>query len=340
MIRFGIVGCGHIAQKHVEAIEAIDEASLYALCDTNCINIEKLAANRSVKQYVSFANMLADDEIDVVIICTPSGLHAPMTIQAAQAGKHVVVEKPMALTMEDADAMIRACEDNDVLLSVVHPNRFRPAMLELKKMVEEGRFGTISHVNATVRWNRGQSYYDQADWRGTKQMDGGVLMNQGIHSLDLLQWLIGPIEEVKALTGTRLRHIEVEDVAVAAVRFANGVLGVVETATTIYRRNYEETIAIFGEQGSVIVGGPTANWVQLWEFESMSEEECEAIKERINNNPFGIAGHQQIISDMVGAITQGQVPAISGVDGRDALAFVLGIYEAAHASRNEVKEGV
>ena len=185
----------------------------------------------------------------MVSICTPSGIHAPLTIQVAEAKKHVIVEKPMALTLEDADRMIDACEKNGVKMAVVHPDRFRPAVVELKKQLDNGAFGKIGHANATVRWNRNQAYYDQAPWRGTKAMDGGVLMNQAIHDMDLLLWMMGDIEEISSYHATRIRDIEAEDTSVSVIGFKNGSLGVLEAAVTIYPKNLEESLSIFGGKG-------------------------------------------------------------------------------------------
>ena len=253
MIRYGIVGCGHIAKKHVAAIKAVEGAELVAVCDTNEERLSEFAVD-GVRGYTDLKDMLASD-VDVVCICTPSGIHAPLTIQAAEAKKHVIVEKPMALTLEDADRMIDACEKNGVKMAVVHPNRFRPAVVELRKQLEQGAFGKIGHANATVRWNRNQAYYDQAPWRGTKAMDGGVLMNQAIHNMDLLLWMMGDIEEISSYHATRIRNIEAEDTSVSVIRFKNGALGVLEAAVTIYPKNLEESLSIFGEKGTAVIGG-------------------------------------------------------------------------------------
>ncbi|MGZ4135511.1 MAG: Gfo/Idh/MocA family protein, partial [Tumebacillaceae bacterium] len=287
MTGFAIVGCGHIAKKHIEALQNMDDAELVAICDTNPDRLREFSDTYGVQGYLSLEEMLAaQPDIDVVNICTPSGLHAALAVQAANAGKHLVVEKPIALTLEDADAIIEACERNHVKLTVVHPNRFRPAVMELKKAMEQGAFGKLSHANATVRWNRNQAYYDQAAWRGTKAMDGGVLMNQAIHNLDLLLWLAGPVEEVQAYAATRLRSIEAEDLAVATVRFANGALGVIEAAATVYPKNYEESLSIFGETGTAVIGGPTANWIKQWVFADMEEEEARQLREQIDQDPY------------------------------------------------------
>lgn len=330
MIKFAIVGCGHIAKKHVEAIQRVEKAQLVAVCDNHSDRLKQFSEIYGVKGFSTLEDLLDKVKgIDVVNICTPSGLHTEMAIQAAQAKKHVIVEKPLALTVEDADRIIEACRMHHVKLAVVHPNRFRPAVRELKKAIDNGWFGRLSHVNATVRWNRNQAYYDQAPWRGTKSMDGGVLMNQAIHNLDLLLWLCGPVKEVQAYTATRLRNIETEDVAVAILTLENGALGVVEAATTIYPKNLEESISIFGEKGSAIVGGPTANWIQHWSFADVNQEEMDLIVERVNRDPFGISGHEWIIRDMVEAILNDRMPAVTGEDGRAAVALVNAIYKAA-----------
>ncbi|WP_124728463.1 Gfo/Idh/MocA family protein [Staphylospora marina] len=331
MIRYGIVGCGHIAKKHVAAIEAADGAKLVAVCDTNEARLAEFATGE-VKGFTDLAEMLKTD-IDVVCICTPSGLHARLAVQAAEAGKHVIVEKPMALTLEDADAIIDACERNGVKLAVVHPNRFRPAAVELKRMIDSGAFGKIGHVNATVRWNRNQAYFDQAPWRGTRAMDGGVLMNQAIHNMDLLLWMAGEVEEVFTYDATRIRDIEAEDTSVSVIRFKNGVLGVLEAAVTIYPKNLEESLSVFGEKGTAIIGGPTANWIRHWTFEGLDEAEASAVIQRVENDPFGVPGHQCIIEDMNAAIREDREPTVSGIDGRNALAFVIACQRSAQERR-------
>ncbi|QYY42553.1 Gfo/Idh/MocA family protein [Aneurinibacillus thermoaerophilus] len=334
MIRFAIVGCGHIAKKHIEAIRSINHAELVAFCDNNPARLEEFKDTYKIKGYLSLEEMLENEpQIDAVNICVPSGLHANLAIKAASYGKHIIVEKPIALTIEDADSIIEACEKNNVKLTVVHPNRFRPAVIALKEAMDNNLFGKISHANATVRWNRNQAYYDQAAWRGTKDMDGGVLMNQAIHNLDLLLWLVGPVEEVQAYTATRLRNIEAEDVAVATLIFSNGALGVIEAASTIYPKNYEESLSIFGETGSAVIGGTTANWIKHWVFEEVDETDAVALIEKINLDPYGISGHQQIITDFVEAIQQNRSPKVTGEDGKNALKLVLAIYEASERKK-------
>jgi UDP-N-acetyl-2-amino-2-deoxyglucuronate dehydrogenase len=332
MIKFAIVGIGHISKKHIEAIENTEGAELVAVCDTNSSRLEPF--HSKYRTYTDIEEMLKEEQsIDVVNICVPSGLHAKLTTICAKHKKHVIVEKPMALKLEDAEEMIRITKENGVKLAVVHPNRFRPAIQKLKQKMDEGAFGKLSHANATVRWNRNQAYYDQAPWRGTKEFDGGVLMNQAIHDLDLLLWMMGPVESVQAMATTRLRKIEAEDVAVAVVRFKNGALGVIEAATTIYPKNLEESLAIFGEFGSVKIGGRTANFIETWDFEGVNEEERQKLIQEIEKDPFGTPGHQCIIEDMVNAILENREPVVSGKDGIEPIKLILAILESAETGK-------
>ncbi|KYD19800.1 Gfo/Idh/MocA family protein [Caldibacillus debilis] len=328
-MNFAIVGCGHIAKKHAEAIEHIEGANLVAVCDKVPQAMDEYVKKYGAKPYKNLTDMFNDSSIDVVNICTPSGLHAPIAIEAAKAKKHVIVEKPIALTLEDAESIINSCKENNVKLAVVHPNRFRPVVQELKKLMDEGRFGKLSHANATLRWNRNQAYYDQAPWRGTKALDGGVLMNQAIHNLDLLIWLMGDVEEVYSMSATRLRNIEAEDVSTGVVRFKNGALGVVEAATTIYPKNLEESLSIFGETGTAIIGGITATQFNHLAIESLNDEEIQAIIEKVKRNPIGKPGHQCIIEDMIQAIHEDREPIVNGEEGKRALQLVLAFYESA-----------
>lgn len=349
MIHFAIVGCGHIASKHIDAIHKTEGAELIALCDTNAARLEQMDVGEHVERFTDMTEMLEQvADIDVVCICTPSGLHANLAIIAAKAGKHVVIEKPLCLTLEDADVMAEVVRESGIKAAVVHPNRYRPAIRQLKRALDEGLFGKLSHVNATVRWNRSQSYYDQAPWRGTKLMDGGVLMNQAIHSLDLLQWLFGPVAKVKSMVDTRIRNIESEDMAVAALRFSSGVLGLVEASTTVYEHNLEESISVFGEHGYAVIGGTTANWIKHWKFTSVPPEQAEALIQEIELDPYGTPGHQCIIEDMVHAIRDNREPVVPLTEGREAIKLVMDIVQngsdsvsyADHASLEQINMSV
>lgn len=315
-----IVGCGHIAVKHAQAIKEISGCRLAAVFNNNSERGKEFADRYGALFYNDYPAMLANPEIDVVCICTPSGLHAMQGIQAARAGKHVLVEKPMALSLADADELINTCKEAGVKLAVVYQNRCKPVIKELRRAIEEGSFGRLSHGNATVRWNRNDDYYAQAPWRGTAGADGGVLLNQAIHNIDLLQWMMGPVESVFAYTATRLRNIETEDVGVGVLKFTSGALGVIEAAATIYPANLEESFNIFGAKGTVVIGGVTASKVETWSFEQsrpMLEED---------NKP---TGHRDVIEDLLDAIGNDRDPLVDGTEGRKSLALVLALYESA-----------
>ncbi|ANS76600.1 oxidoreductase [Paenibacillus yonginensis] len=330
MIYYGIAGCGHIAAKHIEAIRRTEGAVLTAICDPDAKRLHEAAGRTGAAAYATLGDMLAQEKkLDAVCICTPSGLHAEMAVMAARAGRHVVIEKPLALTVEDGEWIAKAVRQSGVKAAVVHPNRYRPAVRELKAALDRGLFGRLGHVSAVVRWNRDQAYYDQAAWRGTKAMDGGVLMNQAIHSLDLLLWLFGDVRQVSAMAETRLRRMEAEDTALALLRFESGVLGTVEASTTVYAGNLEESISVFGEDGYGVIGGKTASWIRHWRCSSMSEEEAAALIRLIEAEPYGIPGHEQIIRDMTAAIQEDREPSVTVEDGLRSVRLVLDILGAA-----------
>lgn len=326
---FGVIGCGRIAPKHTESIISIPGVKLTAVCDIIPERAEKFAGLYNAVPYTNYQELLQRPDIDIVTIATPSGNHAEIGIEAARAGKHVLVEKPMAMTLEQADEIIRTCREHSVKLGVIHQNRYNKAVKLLRAAMDSGRFGKLTHGQATVRWNRNDEYYAQAPWRGTKLQDGGVLMNQSIHNIDLLQWMMGPVESVFGYTSTALRRIEMEDVAGAVLRFKSGAIGLIEAATTIYPRNIEETLNIFGETGSVIIGGIAVNRIEVWEFPD-SEKEKEQIFAAQENDPptvYGF-GHREIIEDMVNAVLTNSTPSVSGEEGRKALEIVLAIYKS------------
>ena len=333
-LNFGIIGCGRIAHKHAEAIKKNVKANLLCVCDI----IEERAAEYKDKygaeaHFTDYRKMLEYSGLDVVNICTPSGMHAEMGIAAAQAGKHVIVEKPMALSLKDADDLIGACDESGVKLAVCFQNRFNPPVQKLRRALEEGRFGKLTHASAIVRWFRPQDYYDQAPWRGTRAMDGGCLMNQSIHNIDLLQWMMGPVESVFGYTATNLRKIECEDLGIAVLKFKNGALGVIEASTTIYPENLEETLAIFGEKGTVVLGGIAVNKIETWKFADSTEEngDLDGHKQEVPN-VYGF-GHDALIEDFIQAVNNNRKPYIDGREGRKALEVVLSVYQSVNYER-------
>lgn len=332
-MNFAILGCGFIAKKHADAINNIQNARLTAVCDKLESAMEPYVNQYNAKPYTDLHVMLKDPSIDVVCICSPSGLHAVHAEEVAAAKKNIIIEKPIAMTIEETNRVLKAAEKNQVKLMVVHPNRFRPAVQELKKIMDQGLLGKISHVSAKVNWNRSQEYYDQALWRGKKQQDGGVLMNQAIHTLDLLLWIIGDPKEVYSMEATRLRNIEAEDVSIGMIRFHSGILGTVEASTTVYSHNFEESLTIFGEKGTVKIGGTNAIYFEHIQIEGMPVEDAERLKERIKDDPWGEPGHQIIIKDMIKAIKEDKPPSVTGVDGKKALELVLAFYHSAEKNR-------
>lgn len=332
-MNFAIIGCGFIAKKHAKAIEAINGAKLIAVSDKVPSAMQPYVEEYGADAYEDLDEMLSRKDIDVVCVCTPTGLHASIAIKAANAKKHIILEKPIAMTLEETDEIIDVCKKNKVKLAIVHPNRFRPVVMELRKILDSNMLGKISHANAIVNWNRNQEYYDQSYWRGTKAFDGGALMNQAIHNLDLLLWFMGEPVEVFSMEATRIRNIEAEDVSVGLVKFNSGALGVVQASTSVYKQNFEESITIFGEKGTVKIGGKNAIFFDHLEVEGMSEEEINALKEEIKKDPFGVPGHQRIIEDLIEAIKEDREPAVSGEEGRKSLELVLSFYESAKTNQ-------
>lgn len=332
-MNFAIVGCGFIAKKHALAISNVKEAKLVAVCDKVDEAMTFYQEQYGAVAYNELAEMLNQETIDVVCICTPSGFHASIAVQVAEAKKHIIVEKPIAMTMDDTKMILEASKENGIKLAVVHPNRFRPVVRELKTILDKGLLGKISHASCIVNWNRNQEYYDQASWRGTKQFDGGVLMNQAIHNLDLLLWFMGKPKQVFSMEATRLRNIEAEDVSMGIVKFESGALGSVEASTTVYPKNFEESITIFGEKGTVKVGGANALYFEHLNLEEMSDGETAHLIGNVKEDPWGTPGHQWIIEDMIKAVNEDREPAVTGEDGEQALKLVLALYKSAELNQ-------
>jgi UDP-N-acetyl-2-amino-2-deoxyglucuronate dehydrogenase len=334
---FGIVGCGMIANFHAEAIKHLKGAKLVACCDQVPASAERFAgANPGVKPYADLDAMLGDPAVEIVTICTPSGAHQNPAIQAANAGRHVVVEKPMEITLKRCDAILQACEKNRVQLCPIFPSRFSPANRALKDAIEEGRFGRLTLGDTYVKWWRTQQYYDQGGWRGTWTLDGGgSYMNQAIHNVDLLYWFMGDIAEVTGLTST-LAHerIEVEDVGVATVKFKNGALGVLEATTSAWPGLLKRT-EIHGTEGTVIV---EQDDIKRWEFAKPKAKD-KALLEKYAASAGGTGGasdpkaisylgHLEQLKDFLKAIQTGRAPQITGTEGRKAVEIILAIYQS------------
>lgn len=333
-LKFAIIGCGRISYKHVEAlINNVKEAELVAVCDIaeeraieRKKQYEEAINNSNIKVYTNYIKMLENEEIDAISICTESGFHARHSIDCLNRGKHVLVEKPMAMSIKDADEMIKIARDNNLKLGVCHQNRFNPSIQKLRRAIEEGRFGKLINGTARILWTRDDNYYKQAPWRGTKALDGGTLMNQCIHNIDLLQWMMGSeVERVHCERGTFLRDIEMEDFGAILIRFKNGTIGIVEGSACVYPKNLEETLSIFGEKGTVVIGGLAVNEIKTWIFADERDYDKEDESTEIDN-VYG-KGHTPLYKDFIDAINNGREPLINGEEGKKALEIVLRAYE-------------
>ena len=331
--RVALAGCGRISKNHFEAIDQIDGLELVAVCDTDPERAERAGAEWKVKHFTSYEKMLKDTKADVVTIATPSGLHAEQGVAAAEAGKHVVMEKPMAISLTGADALVHACDKAGVQLFVVKQNRLNPPVQLLKRAVDRNRFGRIYMASCTVHWARPQEYYDQAPWRGTWEFDGGAFMNQASHYVDLIQWVMGPVESVMAKTATLARRIETEDSGIAILKFRSGALGSIQVTMLAYPRNLEGSLTVLGEKGSAKIGGTAVNKIEHWEFAEYDEDD--KLVEAANMNPpnvYGL-GHQGYYRNVL-SVLRGEAKAdTDGRAGRKSLELILGIYESAKTGR-------
>lgn len=331
--RVALVGCGRISRNHFGAIGKLDGLSMSGVCDVAESRARAAGEELGVPWFTSYETMLREAPCEIVTVSTPSGLHAPHGILAARAGKHVVCEKPMAITLASADALVHACDDAGVKLFVVKQNRLNPPVQLLKRAMEKGRFGKIYLANTTVRWTRPQSYYDQAPWRGTWEFDGGALMNQASHYVDLIQWLVGPVESVIAKTATLARKIEAEDTGIAVLRFRNGALGTIEVTMLTYPKNLEGSITILGEKGTAKIGGTAVNKVEHWEFADPDPDD--ALVEGSNTNPASVygSGHEAYYRNVLSVLRGEAIPDTDGRGGRKSLELILGIYQSALTGR-------
>jgi UDP-N-acetyl-2-amino-2-deoxyglucuronate dehydrogenase len=331
--RIGLVGCGRISKNHFDAIRKIEELELTGVADIDFERARKAGEEQGAAPFRSLEEMLAANNVDVVAVCTPSGLHSAQGVAAAKAGKHVVTEKPMSISLPQADALIRATDDAGVHLFVVKQNRLNPPVQLLRRAVDKGRFGRIYMANVTVRWQRPQEYYDAEPWRGTWEFDGGAITNQASHYVDLVQWLVGPVESVMAKTATQARRIEAEDSGIGILKFRSGALGVIEVTVLTYPRNLEGSITILGEKGSVKIGGTAVNRVEHWLFAEYDDDD--KLVDAANTNPptvYGF-GHEGYYRNVL-AVIRGEAKAeTDGRAGRKSLELILGMYESAKSGR-------
>lgn len=338
-IGFGIVGCGVISRWHADAIGCIEGAKLVGATDLNVDSLKKFTGDYNIKGYSTLEDMLNCDEIDAISICTPSGLHAPQAIQAANAGVNVIVEKPMAITREEVDAVIEACENNNIKFSVISQLRFSDAVSKVKRAIDNQELGKIVLCDLYMKYNRSPEYYATSNWRGTWEMDGGgALMNQGIHGIDILQYIMGPVKSIFGQVRTLSHDIEVEDTACAILEFESGALGAIEGTTSVYP-GYSRRLEIHGDRGSIIL--EEDNIIEWKTIDGKGQEEMtgsSSTEFNSSNDPtaIGILGHTRQLEDFVNAIREDRAPLIDEFDGKKTVDIILGIYESSRTDKKIV----
>ena len=334
-MKYALIGCGRIATNHIKAVLETG-LELVAVCDKDSAAMEALlgkhglAARQEIRRYTDYTKMLQQEQIDLAGIATDSGEHAKIALACIDAGVHCIIEKPIAMSLADADEIIRRSEAAHVKVAACHQNRFNIAVQQLRAALEAGRFGKLSHGSVHVRWNRGEDYYTQAPWRGKWASDGGCLMNQCIHGIDLLRWMMGDeIESVFGVTQRRQHpYLEAEDIGMAVVRFSNGALATIEGTTNVYPKNLEETLYVFGETGTVKLGGKSTNAIDVWQFADATDEDAQhAGFAEATANVYG-NGHTSLYADMINAIETDRAPYVDARAGRRALELVLAIYKS------------
>jgi UDP-N-acetyl-2-amino-2-deoxyglucuronate dehydrogenase len=335
---FALVGCGRIAQRHADVLanERVPGGHLAAVCDVVPERAEAMGRRYGVPHFRDMHEMMSKlgSEIDVLNVLTESGSHARNCVELAKYQRHIVVEKPMALTLADADDMIRVCDDAGIKLFVVKQNRYNLPVRKLRQAIETGRFGKLVMGTVRVRWMRDQSYYDQAAWRGTWAEDGGVFANQASHHIDLLEWMLGEPESVFAYARTALVKIETEDTGVAVIRFRNGALGVIEATTATRPKDLEGAISILGERGTVEIGGFAVNEMKVWSFVDPTPEDAE-IPAHYRENPPNVYGfgHAAYLEHVVDSVLNGSPSLVDGLEGRKSLELITALYESIETGR-------
>lgn len=334
-MKYALIGCGRIAANHVKAV-LNNGLEFVAVCDVKEAQIVNLLAKHglekepSIRRYTDYKKMIEENELDLAAIATESGAHAEIALYCIDHGINCIVEKPIAMSIQDADEIVRRSEEKGVKVCACHQNRFNIAVQEMRKALDAGRFGKLSHGSVHIRWNRSRDYYAQAPWRGKWASDGGALMNQCIHGIDLLRWMLGDeVEEVYGQTRQQFHdYLEAEDIGMAVVRFKNGAVATIEGTTNVYPRNLEETLYLFGEKGTVKLGGTSTNNIDVWQFadETEADDKNKGLEEA-TSNVYG-NGHTSLYADMVEAIEMDRRPYVDAVAGRNALELVLAVYKS------------
>lgn len=339
-MKYALIGCGRISANHVVAAQnnGLEIAGICDLIAENMLDkVRKFRLTEKTKLYEDYQVMLKEEKPELVAIATESGKHAGIAIDCINAGCNVIIEKPIALSVSDADMIIKTAKDRNVKVCACHQNRFNKSIQKIREAVEMGRFGRLLYGTANIRWARDREYYDRASWRGTWEQDGGALMNQCIHDIDLLRWLMGDeVIEVVGMTD-RLKHdyIEAEDLGIALVRFANGSYGIIEGTTDVYPRNLEETLYLFGDKGTVKAGGEAVNIIEEWRFSDYLDEP-ETIKKECSEIPPNVYGfgHTKLYKDVIEAVRDDREPLVNGDAGKRALELVLAIYKSASTGKS------
>jgi UDP-N-acetyl-2-amino-2-deoxyglucuronate dehydrogenase len=333
-IRVAVIGCGRISKNHFESIKIHNEnLELAAICDSNQERLDSFSWPASIAKFTSLQSLLTTIDVDLVSLCTPSGFHPDQTMLAAQCGVHVMTEKPMATRWKDGLAMVKACDDANVRLFVIKQNRRNSTLQLLKRAVAEKRFGRIFMVNINVFWTRPQAYYDTDPWRGTWELDGGAFMNQASHYVDLLEWLIGPIADIQAMTGTLDRNIEVEDTGVMNIRWRNGAMGSMNVSMLTYPKNLEGSITIIGEKGTVRVGGVAVNDIQHWEFEEPKDYDKDIENANYETTSVYGFGHPLYFKNVIDVLRGQAEPETDGREGLKSLEVLIATYLSARDNK-------
>lgn len=334
-LKYAIIGCGRISPNHIAAALK-NNLNIVALCDIEESKMSAAIQNfdlpLNIKKYTDYKELLEKEKPELIAICTESGKHGQIALDCIDAGSNLIIEKPIALSLEEADKIIEKANEKNIKVSACHQNRFNKSVQKIREAVEGDRFGKLMHGTAHIRWNRGEDYYTQAPWRGTWEQDGGALMNQCIHNIDLLRWMMGDeITEVVGMTDNLVHgFIDAEDLGMGLVKFANGSYGIIEGTTNIYPNNLEETLYVFGEKGTVKAGGKSVNLIEEWQFAD-NLDNPEEVKEKFHENPptvYGF-GHNPLYTDVIDSINNDRQPYVTAVDGRNALELVLAIYKSA-----------
>ncbi len=335
MIKYSIIGTGRISVNHIASvINNNKDLDFVAACDIIPENIDialdKCGYSKAINKYTDYREMIIKERPDLVAIATDSGIHAEIGLFCLEHDCNVIIEKPMAMSISDADLLIETARKHHKVLCACHQNRFNKSILAIRKAIENNRFGQISHIAAHVRWNRGKEYYDQAKWRGKWESDGGCLMNQCIHNADLMQWMLGDIDEVFSYTDNKQHeYIEAEDLGLALIKAKNGSYGLFEGTVNVYPKNLEETLYIFGGKGTVKAGGKSVNLIEEWDFADNCEED-KYIKENCKEVPKNVYGfgHSRLYEDVISAIKNGTEPLVNGEEGKKAVELILAMYKS------------